>query len=190
MPVYKDQYSTISTNSFTLNHCTLTNGVISIDFEYPPYYYDMGFAESNVIDLGIFFYELKKITITSNKPTGTDIKLHSKSSNDGISFLDEYAPVNSDGTINSPNNRYLKIKIELYSGRNIVPNIIYDFVSGETSKFVPDSRYQLNGSMAMKETQTDFMTKDVSWTFIGSLHRKQLDRNKFLYFDSINIILT
>jgi hypothetical protein len=83
-----------------------------LENSYMPYYFDQGTYETPVIDMGDNFTSYIDLRKTINVPTGTNVTFYTATSDDGINFS-AYQPLNPDGTIASPQGRYIKIKIEL-----------------------------------------------------------------------------
>jgi F5/8 type C domain len=116
----------------------------------------------------------------------TKISVYTATSADGITFSN-WQPVNSDGTITSPQGRYIKIKVELMAGGEIQEKLIYDFTENEDSNFESNPYVQFNGSLSLKTLYIENMLVDTSFSEEGILLRKTIDKTKFKAIEKIEV---
>lgn len=142
-------------NAFRLNLAKTTDYGKNI-------YAKNGTIEFTLIDLGQFYMKINKIDIAGSFPSTTSMKVYTCTSNNSISFSD-YVALNPDGTINSPQARYLKLKIELTGGEEVLSILRNDFVNGDSIQFDADSEVTLDGSMYLKTSYEKNLIKDTNY---------------------------
>lgn len=86
-----------------------------------PTYYSTGSFETPPYDLGAHLRNIEKIALTKTIPQGTGMLVYTSTSGNNQDFSD-WSLINSDGTINSPIARYVKLKIVLNGEKTPVVN--------------------------------------------------------------------
>lgn len=145
-----------------------------------------GSYESPVLDLGDNFKSLKKVESLLSIPAGTNLKVFTSTSNDGITFND-YLLLNSDGTIASPSARYVKVKAELTGGGEVKEKVAHDFLNTEWNAFQQNDKLLLDGSLKMKTAYSDPMTRDSGFIESGIVFRKTIDKASFKAIEKVEV---
>jgi hypothetical protein len=118
--------------------------------------------------------------------SSSDIKLYTSTSTDGVNFS-SYAPLNTDGTIASPQGRYIKIKAEMIAGGELQVKILYDFVSSDASQFQTDAQLTFDGSLKLRTSYTSAMTKDAAFLEEGTLLRQAIYKSSFKTIEKLGV---
>lgn len=117
----------------------------------------------------------------------TDVKLSTATSNDGVNFS-AYSLIGTDGSITSPQGRYIKIKAEMTAGGQMGSKTLLDFVSNELSLFQADPQVVFDGSLKLKTSYSNAMVVDTSFVDGGTLLRKTLDKSLFKVIEKCEVI--
>lgn len=149
-------------------------------------YSPSGIYESPVLDLGERYREILKVAFTANIPATAGVEVYTTTSSDGYNFS-EYALVNSNGTINSPQGRYIKIKLVLKAGHEERTTTVQDFTEAEAGQFEENPYVLFDGSLQLKTFYEETLSPDPSWTEAGALFKKQIDRQEFKAIEQIFI---
>lgn len=136
-----------------------------------------GYVEFPSHDLTQYFQSVTSINNTINVPSGTTLQIYTATSIDNVSF-DAYVLLNGDNTIASTQRRYIKIKCVFTSGGTSSTRAIDDFNSADSVNFTTDSQLTFDGSLYLKTSYVNSMTKDVSFTDTGTLFRASIDRSQ------------
>lgn len=129
------------------------------------------------------FEKVVKNIVTSG--TNTSHKIYTKSSTDAIDWT-PYTEVTADGTIQSPTNTYIQVKIEITS----TPSENLSFTVDEFN----DNRYNnqylntSNGYLEAKRNYTLNYDIDSSWLEDGHLYRMKLDKSIWQKIDSLSSV--
>ncbi|MBU7316165.1 discoidin domain-containing protein [Paenibacillus oleatilyticus] len=150
-------------------------------------YSDSGTYESNTLDLGQYFRQVKSISAIKGVPTGTEVKVYTSTSTDNLTFS-PYSLVDVNGIITSPQARFIKIKVELIGKLELQNVTLNSFSSQEASQFQPDDQTLFDKGLQLKTVYIDNMQKDSAWNETGSLFRKSLDKSIFRQIDKIEVI--
>ncbi|MDH6674235.1 hypothetical protein M2277_004927 [Paenibacillus sp. LBL] len=153
---------TYSNNSFKLNLVKDTNYGEKI-------YVKEGSIEFPAIDLGQFYMKVTKIEVPGNFPNTTLTKVFTSTSNDAKTFT-AYQQVDNSGNMLSPQGRYIRVKVELSGGENLLRILRNDFIQGDSIQFDADNQVVLDGSMYLRIEHIKTFTKNaaVSEGFIYS----------------------
>lgn len=142
---------------------------------------------SEAIDMGDNFKRLMGISTTVNVPTETSLLVYTSTSADGVTY-ESFKPLNSDGTIASTSNRYIKIKLEFVGKPEVqAERNILDFVAADSSKFTASNFVTFDGALKVKTLFVTQMTKDATFTETGALMRAPLDRSLFKSINTIEV---
>lgn len=164
-------------------------GVAEIKFfeEIPVYLYKHeGSYETPIIDLSIYSQEIKTISAIRNIPEGTDMKIYTSTSNDQITFSPYEEIDYSTGNINSPQGRYIKIKVELFGKTNEFENMVNEFSEDERDEFQDDEYLNFNERLSLKTEYIENMEEVESWDDEGGVYTKSI---KILDFNNIKSII-
>jgi hypothetical protein len=165
----------------------LVNGKIQLFSEDGINFTPSGSYESPVLDIGTNFKTLQKINQVVTIPAGTGITISTATSTDGITFSG-YLPVNTDNTIASPSDRYIKVKVDLAGGALVTPRIPMDFVAAEANNFPVNDKVIFDGSLHMKNSFSSNMQTDLSWTDVGTLLKTTIIRSNFKTIEKIQVV--
>ncbi|MCM3274316.1 discoidin domain-containing protein, partial [Paenibacillus elgii] len=149
-------------------------------------YPDSGTFESTLLDLGQYFRQIKSISAIKGIPTGTEVKVYTSTSNDNMTFS-TYSLVNANGLITSPQARFIKIKVEMIGKTETQTVTLNSFTSEESSKFKTDEQLLFDKGLQLKTIYQDQLLTDQTWTDVGKLFRKQLNKNQFIQIDKIEV---
>lgn len=115
------------------------------------------------------------------------VDIYTSTSNDNVNFS-TYQLINADGTISSPQGRYVKIKLVLNASGNDTITTHNDFFSAESSQFEADSQLVFDGSLKLKTSYQDSMTKDAGWSDVGTLLKTTIEKTSFKVIEKIEVI--
>lgn len=160
------------------------NGSLQIKKQTDTNFYLTGSYESSIIDLGDNFKSLYKVENTSVLSTGS-ISFQTATSADGVIFS-EYLELNSDGTIASPSNRYIKVKAILTGSGSVQERIVHDFLSGDRNAFQENDKIVFDGSAKLKTSHIEAMTKDATFTE-GSLFKVSIRKLEFKSIEKVEV---
>jgi F5/8 type C domain len=146
-------------------------------------YYRINIAENN----GGTFLSIGEMEYFEELGSKADLKLSVATSNDGVNFS-PYESIKSDGTIQSPSSRYIKVKAELTGGGNVTEKLINDFTAAERSTYEAKDTVVMDGALKFKTSYTEPMTVDATFTTGGTLLRKTLDKSKFKSFEKVEVL--
>jgi nitrate reductase NapAB chaperone NapD len=150
------------------------------------FYSSSGSYESPIVDLGDNFKSLNKVENIITVPAGAGITISTATSADSIIFS-EYLPVNTDNTIASPSDRYIKVKVDLAGGALVTPRIPMDFVASEVSNFPVNDKVIFDGSLHMKTAYSYSMNPDASFIETGTLLKKTINRSNYKTIEKIEV---
>lgn len=144
-----------------------------------------GTFESNVIDLGNYLQEIKSISSIRNVPDDSSVKIYISTSSNRIEFS-PYEEINyGTGEINSPEARYLKVKIELSGKADEREVAINSFSKEEASQFQSNDFIEFNDGLGLKTSYEQTMSRDVNWVDEGVLYRNLITKDDWKMIDSI-----
>lgn len=145
-----------------------------------PTFYSYGEYESSIIDLGQYFREITSISQVSSIPTNATVEIYTSTSGDYISFT-PWEQINSDGTIQSPQQRYIKIKVVLKANTINENNETTDFANMfESNEYVDYSPLKL-------KTTYNYPVEYQSELSGGSLLSATFDKSGFEEIQNIDI---
>lgn len=124
------------------------SGTIVLSKETAIDYFDVGRIEFKNINLGKFFNSGIKLFYTQSLNGGT-LKYETATSSDGITYS-AYQEINSDGTIKSPQNQYLNVKVTFTGGETTITTVLNTFDSNNSTQFVSDSQVLFDGYLRLK----------------------------------------
>lgn len=150
-------------------------------------YSDSGTYESNTLDLGQYFRQVKSISAIKGVPTGTDIKVYTSTSTDNLTFS-PYSPVDVNGIITSPQARFIKIKVELVGKSETQTRTLNSFTAQEADQFQPDNQLLFNKGLQLKTIYQDQMLNDSTWGDTGKLFKISLNKPQYQQIDRIEVI--
>lgn len=107
----------------------------------PLEYHPMGLWTSKITDIGDNFKEYGKIIVTSNNKNGSRVEISTRSSADGVSFS-VWQRTADDGSIISPKNKFIQVRLALYSGTTISNIGIANDEYTENNQFIESVIYQ------------------------------------------------
>lgn len=150
-------------------------------------YASSGTIEFSPIDLGEFYFNIKKVEIqTSSLPSGTSYIVSTSTSTNMVEYS-PYVATDPDLTINSPQGRYIKVKIELFGATGVLSFSRLDFLASDSDKLSVDSQIALDGNMYLKTDYANPMLVDTS--VVGEkLFSFPLNKNTFKKIDKIEVI--
>ncbi|MBW7474082.1 hypothetical protein K0T92_04955 [Paenibacillus oenotherae] len=150
------------------------------------FYSSEGTFISNEIDLGKYFRQITSISMVNIIPAGASIKLSTSTSSDRLTFSPFELINHSTGEINSPQGRYMKIKVEL-TGTEVLKQVEHHtFSSQEASQFQPNPYINFNGNLALKTSYPNTIPKDSSWQTGGSLFTTAIDKTNMYMINSLS----
>lgn len=100
----------------------------------------MGFWTSNIIDIGDNFKDYGKVIITHTNTDNSRISVTTRSSSNSINFS-QWTKIGEDGSILSPKNRYMQLRIELYAGTSIAEIKVENKEYVENNSFIENTTY-------------------------------------------------
>lgn len=168
----------LAENKLRLQRTTIVNGI--------SFYSPTGYVVYGAFDLGILYQKIKKINNIFDIPSGESVKIYTSTSSNNIDFS-PFIAINSDLTINSPQGRYIKIKVELAAQESTVVLNRNDFDSSESVQFISDQQLLFNGFLQLKTNYDIPLIKDSPYSDNGALYSVNLDKPKFKKIDSIKI---
>lgn len=145
-----------------------------------------GTFESSVIDLGDNFKELNRIEVSAIETGTSSVEWYTASSNDG-SVFEEYLPINTDGTIASTSQRYVKVKAILKADGILEERVIHDFSAEEASQFEANEYVIFDGALKLKTQYEQEMVVDETYTGEGTLLKAVIDKSKFKSIESMEV---
>ncbi|REK76295.1 discoidin domain-containing protein [Paenibacillus paeoniae] len=122
-------------------------------------YHTNGYHESDTIDMSRYFKGIKKVDVTSIAPDQTKLIVYSSTSENSIIFTN-WEKLNN-GTVVSPQFRYIRFKSELEGAKNTLLRKIISFSVDEVSQFSENTNLIFNGSLRIKEG-TQFPTTQIT----------------------------
>lgn len=104
----------------TFSNTEFKNGAIQIkaSSQEPLEYYPMGLWTSNIVNIGDSFKDFGKIILTVTNKNDSKVEISTRTSADGISFS-IWQKTTEDGSIISPKNKFLQVRLALYAGATI-----------------------------------------------------------------------
>ncbi|MEC0210254.1 discoidin domain-containing protein [Paenibacillus ehimensis] len=150
-------------------------------------YFSRGNIEFSTYDLGQFFRQVKSISSIKNIPTGTEVRVYTSTSNDGIIFS-PYSLTDTNGLITSPQGRFIKTKVELIGKSETQIITLNNFTSQEISQFQPDDQILFDSGLQLKTVYLKNIPTDSAWNENGSLYRKSLEKSVYRQIDKIEVI--
>ncbi|MCM3273913.1 discoidin domain-containing protein [Paenibacillus elgii] len=150
-------------------------------------YSDSGTYESNTLDLGQYFRQIKSISTIKGIPTGTEVKVYTSTSTDNLTFS-PYSLVDVNGLITSPQARFIKIKVEMIGKTETQTVILNTFSSQEASQFQANEYIRFDKGLQLKTSYLENMLKDLTWSDTGNLFTKSLNKNMFRQIDKLEVL--
>lgn len=154
----------------------------------PLEYYPMGLWTSKITDIGDNFKEYGKIIVTSTNKNGSRVEISTRSSADGISFS-IWQRTTEDGSILSPKNKFIQVRLALYAGATISNIDIANDEYTENNEFVENAVYQ-EGSY-ITPTLTSKTSSPLGFSFSSSSINASydswhaFDKNNATYYCSV-----
>lgn len=104
----------------TFSNTEFKNGAIQIkaSSQEPLEYYPVGLWTSNIVNIGDSFKDFGKIILTVTNKNGSKVEISTRTSADGVSFS-TWQKTTEDGSIISPKNKFLQVRLTLYAGTTI-----------------------------------------------------------------------
>ncbi|GMX64367.1 hypothetical protein Elgi_36360 [Paenibacillus elgii] len=148
---------------------------------------DSGTYESNTLDLGQYFRQVKSISTIKGIPTGTEIKVYTSTSTDNLTFS-PYSLVDVNGLITSPQARFIKIKVSLI-GKTETQTVTHNtFFPQEASQFQANEYILFDKGLQLRTVYQENMQKDTTWGDTGNLFTKSLNKNMFRQIDKLEVL--
>lgn len=114
-----------------------------------------------------------------------DSKVYTATSSNGIGFT-EFVQINSNGTINSPQNKYIKVKVELVSGKKNETSLIHHYTIDEQAKFIGiDNDVDITNGLSLKNVTTIYASQDTSFSDTGYVYSKLIDKSNYKKINKI-----
>lgn len=139
------------------------------------------------IDLGQFVQSALKVVLTPTLNGGT-ITIETSTSPDRIVFS-AYASLLSDGTVQSPVNRFMRIRLTLHGKSANRTILLNDFTDDEQVQFNHSSAFY-NGSISATNVRQTTLTAEQNWTESGALYRYAISPHQFQTALGVNITPT
>ncbi|WP_068620004.1 hypothetical protein [Paenibacillus tuaregi] len=147
-------------------------------------YPSSGFWESEPVyikdKITTFKNVAKNITV---KGSGT-YKIYTSSSPDGEAWVD-YQPINTDGSVNSPKDSYVKLKVEVFAGETNATITVDEFT--EQGKYTNPYVNSDTGALEIKKIYSSSSEKDNSWTDSGVLFVNKVQKSNFKKLDMVKV---
>ncbi|GAK42067.1 hypothetical protein TCA2_4559 [Paenibacillus sp. TCA20] len=175
--------------SGTMNGTDFMNGAINLHVvgeTSQKVYATSGTYETAVIDMGDNYKSFNQVTVLSDIPTGSSLKVSSSTSEDGVAFT-PYTPLNPDGSVASPNGRYIKFRCDMESGTTTTNETLQDFTSDEVDRFETNPYIQFDGAAKFRFFYRSDMQKDSSFADSGSVFRGKIKKSEFQELKSIEV---
>ena len=152
-------------------------------------YAEQGTWTSAIIDVGDNFKDYGKLFASETKQGTSSIKLETRTSDDGIIF-DEWQTVSSDGTIISTKRRCIQVRVTFYVAYDDVNFYISQGNNADDAKNVFNNNFiDTSDGIKLKHDYEFGMTKDMSWSGEGELHRKLITRNEWSKINKMNVLM-
>lgn len=151
----------------TFSNTEFKNGAIQIkaSSQEPLEYYPMGLWTSNIVNIGDSFKDFGKIILTVTNKNGSKVEISTRTSADGVSFS-IWQKTTEDGSIMSPKNKFLQVRLTLYAGATISKIDITNDEYIENNEFVESVVYQ-NGKY-ITPTLTSNTSSPLGFAFASS----------------------
>lgn len=153
-----------------------------VDANNLPVYKEEGYWISEIIDLKDKFDSYEKVFTTHTDYGASSIAIYTRTSTDNTAWS-EWKAIAYDGSILSPINRYVQVKIEFYAG------FITDVYLAPKADFMGENMFvEDNSGLRLKRNYNFDMTMDDTWTDEGSIHKKKITRDEWVRIDSLNLM--
>lgn len=131
----------------------------------PLEYHPMGLWTSKITDIGDNFKEYGKIIVTSNNKNGSRVEISTRSSADGVNFS-IWQRTADDGSIISPKNKFIQVRLALYAGATISNIDITNDEYIKDNQFIESTVYQ--NSQYITPTLTSNTSSPLGFAFASS----------------------
>jgi hypothetical protein len=162
-------------------------GVYGGIYSYPLSAFKMsGNYETPSLDLGLYLDSITSFTGNITAPEGATLNIYTSTSADNDSFS-PYVLINGDGTINSPQQRYIKMKFELQPTSNrTLTTVQYEFLGNDSNKFFADNQLDFSGYLEIKSIFPETMQL-VSILDNGKLFKATINKSQFISIQGIGV---
>ncbi|MNC00556.1 hypothetical protein D3C81_737900 [compost metagenome] len=171
------------------NNISLVDNVLilSVDKTTPTgeyIYNETGSIEFKSIDLEQYYLQITKIDVSMSAAAGNTCKIYTATSMNRVTYED-YKEINSDGTINSTQGRYLNIKIEFIGKKDNVSFVKNDFKLEEKVDFIADDNIIFDDSAYLKTQYSNEMLKGTVQE--GQIFTTTIEKSQFKKIDSLEV---
>lgn len=164
---------TISDNKFELSTIKIADDGTKI-------FSKEGYIEFPAIDLGQFYMNIKKADYIGTVPTGASIEIYTSTSQDAFNFS-PFVKVNPDYTINSPQGRYIKVRMKFFGKQGIKEYTASDFLAAESMNYTAKVDTIFDGDLSIKKTYNDAMIRS------GKVYSATIKKSKFKKLNSLEL---